>query len=115
MEDWKDQLNKLVYSTGGNHDLPQEEENEIDDIVPANQRLRIWLDKKSRKGKAVSLIRGFEGSDDELRSLAKALKQHCGVGGSAKDGEILIQGDQRKRIMDYLIKNGYTNTKLAGG
>tara|TARA_B100000497_G_C7608228_1_gene365245 strand:+ start:49 stop:411 length:363 start_codon:yes stop_codon:yes gene_type:complete len=77
--------------------------------------VRIWLDKKNRKGKKATLIKGLELNDDALSSLCKELKSKCGVGGAAKDGEIIIQGDNRKKVMEILIEKGYTKSKLAGG
>ena len=113
--DWKDQLGELVFSTGNPELSPISDEPEFPDAQKHEQILRIWLDKKSRNGKAVSLIRGFTCRDQEIRDLASALKSHCGVGGSFKNGEILIQGDHRKKILEYLLKAGYKNSKLAGG
>lgn len=110
---WK-KLDGLVFSTNPDLNLEPEEED-IESLVPAQQRLRIWLDRKQRKGKPVTLITGFEGNDDDLKSLAKALKTYCGVGGSAKEGEILVQGDQRDKVLKYLLDKGYTQSKKSGG
>lgn len=111
---WK-KLDGLVFSTDPNYQPePQEEEME-DTLPPAQQRLRLWLDRKQRRGKAVTLITGFEGNEDDLKALGKALKSYCGVGGSAKDGEILIQGDQRDKALKYLLDKGYSQTKKSGG
>ena len=77
--------------------------------------LHLHLDRKGRKGKAVTLIKGFEGSDEALAKLGKALKSHCGVGGSTKDGEIILQGDQRDKAMAWLKKEGFRNVKKSGG
>lgn len=79
------------------------------------QKLRIWLDTKHRGGKVVTLINGFIGTNQDLQQMGKNLKNTCGTGGSAKDGEIIIQGDHREKILQWLQKNGYSNTKKAGG
>lgn len=111
--EWK-KLGGLVFSTNPDLDLNKEEES-VDTEAPADQRLRIWLDRKKRRGKAVTLITGFVGSDDDLKDLSKALKTYCGVGGSAKEGEILIQGDQRDKVLKYLLDKGYSQSKKSGG
>lgn len=77
--------------------------------------LRVFIEKKHRGGKEVSIIKGFEGPSEELENLGKLLKRKCGVGGSVKDNEILIQGNQRNKIMEILIGLGYKNAKKAGG
>ena len=81
-------------------------------IDPAQQNLRIRLDTKHRSGKAVTLVENFVGTEDDLEKLRKELKSFCGTGGSVKDGQIIIQGDQRQKILQWLQKNGYTKTKL---
>ncbi|WP_020537613.1 translation initiation factor [Lewinella cohaerens] len=111
--EWKN-LGGLVFSTNPDVNLNQQEEEE-ETLDAADQKLRIWLDRKKRKGKAVTLITGFEGNDDDLKSLAKSLKTYCGVGGSAKDGEILVQGDQRDKVLKFLLDKGYGQTKKSGG
>lgn len=105
--------NGFVYSTNPNFKF--EEEESIETIAPPQQKLRIWLETKQRGGKAASVITGFMGTNDALEDLSKKLKSFCGTGGSAKDGEIIIQGDQREKILQWLLKNGYTQTKKAGG
>ncbi len=99
-----------VYST--NPDFEFEYENEEIETLPNNEQLlRIQLDKKQRKGKSVTLITNFVGNEDDLKSLGKMLKSKCGVGGSAKNNEIIIQGDLRKKVQEILSKEGY-KTKL---
>lgn len=105
--------NGFVYSTNPNFKF--EEEESIETIAPVEQKLRIWLETKQRGGKAASVITGFIGTTDSLEDLSKKLKSFCGTGGSAKDGEVIIQGDQREKILQWLLKNGYTQSKKAGG
>ncbi|HLW07878.1 MAG TPA: translation initiation factor [Marinilabiliaceae bacterium] len=103
----------IIYSTNPNYQ-PQVENEDTETLPPEKQQLKIWLDKKQRKGKIVTLITDFVGSIDDLKELEKALKNHCGSGGSSKDGEILIQGDHREKILLFLNGKGY-NAKKAGG
>ena len=100
----------FVYSTDPTFNF-EREQNEIETITPAQQKLKIRLDTKKRAGKAVTLIEGFVGRDEDLQELAKKLKTFCGTGGSAKEGEIIIQGDQRKKVTAWLKQNGYSGTK----
>lgn len=104
--DWKDRLG-VVYSTSDEFDYTYDEEQEEETLPPAKQQLRISLDKKQRAGKKVTLITGFIGSSQDLKDLGKSLKSGCGVGGSAKNGEILIQGDFRDRLRNILLDMGY--------
>jgi translation initiation factor 1 len=115
--DWKNALGQMVFSTHNEDASSQQDFFDEDEpsIEPGEQRLRIWLDKKSRKGKAVTLITGFDGSDEEIKELAGDLKKLCGVGGTVKNHEILIQGDHREKVKSHLIKKGYSGTKTAGG
>jgi translation initiation factor 1 len=100
----------FVYSTDPNFRFDEEKAN-IETLLPARQKLKIRLDTKHRAGKAVTLIQGFVGSNEGLEELGKKLKSFCGTGGTAKDGEIIIQGDQREKVMEWLKKNGYAETK----
>ncbi len=111
--DWKSRLN-VVYSTNPDFKYETEAPETVPTLPPAQQELRVWLDRKSRGGKQVTLVRGFRGSDEDLRQLAGMLKARCGVGGSAKDGEIIIQGDFRDRVTELLVGAGY-KAKKAGG
>ena len=110
----KNKANKdgIVYST--NPDFVFDEEEETITLEPAKQNLRVMLDKKQRAGKKVTLVTGFQGSAFDLAALGKELKTACGVGGSVKDGEIIIQGDFRERIVNLLIQKGFTKTKISG-
>jgi translation initiation factor 1 len=112
-KDWKDRLG-VVYSTNSDFKYEKEDQDEPE-TPPANQqKLIVQLDKKNRKGKAVTLISGFTGSTQDLVSLGKLLKTKCGAGGTVKDGEILIQGDFREKVMQILASEGY-KAKRSGG
>ncbi len=108
--DWKDRLN-VVYST--NPDFQYETEDEIaTETLPKNQqKLRVSIEKKNRGGKTVTLVTGFVGTEEDLKELGRTLKSKCGVGGSAKDNEIIIQGEFKQRIIELLKQEGYTQTK----
>ena len=101
----KQKWDGMVYST--NPDYEFEQESNQDALEPNEQDLRIQLDKRNRKGKSVTLITGFVGNDDDLKTLGKILKSKCGVGGTAKDGEIIIQGDFRDKVLEELMLMGY--------
>ena len=109
----KSDNNGTVYSTNPYFVFDYGEEEAVT-IEPAKQNLRVMLDKKQRAGKKVTLITGFQGSDYDLAVLGKELKSACGVGGSVKDGEILLQGDFREKVLGILHQKGYTKTKISG-
>lgn len=109
----KSDKNGTVYSTNPNYAFDYGEE-EVVTLEPAKQNLRIMLDKKQRAGKKVTLITGFQGSEFDLAILGKELKSACGVGGSVKDGEILLQGDFREKVLALLLQKGYSKTKISG-
>jgi translation initiation factor 1 len=100
----------FVYSTDPNFKFEEESDN-LETLLPAQQKLKIRLDTKHRAGKAVTLIEGFIGKEEDLEELGKKLKSFCGTGGSAKDGEIIIQGNQRDKVLQWLIRNEYKNSK----
>ncbi len=104
-----------MFSTNPDFDYSFDSEEETETPSPAQQRLRVLIDRKQRRGKAVTLITGFTGSDDDLKELGKWLKSRCGVGGSAKNGEIIVQGEQRDKVVTLLLDAGYTQTKKSGG
>lgn len=101
----------FVYSTDPNFRFEAEETPPKNTLEPAQQKLKIRLDTKQRGGKAVTLVEGFTGLDDDLEKLGKDLKNYCGTGGSVKDGLAIIQGDQREKVLQWLQKNGYKQAK----
>ncbi len=111
--DWKDRLN-VVYSTNPDFNYEMDDEEEQATLQPSQQRLRVQLYRKNRGGKVVTLITGFVGTEDDLKELGKFLKSKCGVGGSAKDGEVIVQGDFKQKVLELLKKEGYTQTKPVG-
>lgn len=104
----------VVYSTNQDFEYEYEGESEDETLDPGDQNLKVMLDKKSRAGKQVTLVEGFVGTEEDLKDLGKMLKSKCGVGGSAKDGEILIQGDFRDKVLDLLHQEGYKAKKVGG-
>jgi translation initiation factor 1 len=109
----KSNENGIVYST--NPEFKLEEDVPLAETPPAKQqKLRVRLDTKQRAGKAVTLVEGFNGKEEDREELGKKLKTFCGTGGSVKDGLIIVQGDQRDKLLQWLLKNGYTATKKIG-
>ncbi|MCI1648276.1 MAG: translation initiation factor [Bacteroides sp.] len=111
--DWKDRLN-VVYSTSKEFDYEVEGDEEQTTLPSNQQRLKVQLDRKNRGGKVVTLITGFVGTENDLKELGRLLKSKCGVGGSSKDGEIIVQGDFKQKILELLRKEGYTQSKPVG-
>jgi translation initiation factor 1 len=109
----KDKLN--FYSTNPDFVWNDGEDEQIETLEPQQQKLRVQIDRKQRGGKEVTLITGFVGTDEDLQALGKILKTKCGVGGSAKDGEMIVQGNQVAKVLALLIEMGYKNTKKSGG
>jgi hypothetical protein len=110
MNDWKDRLG-VVYSTSVDFDYQTNEAEEPETLAPTAQVLRVRIEKKGRGGKTATLVSGFVGTSADLADLGRTLKSKCGVGGSVKDGEILVQGDFRERVISLLRSMGYTGTK----
>ncbi len=111
----KNRRSGIVYSTNPDFEYNEDKTGEGLHIPPDEQILRIYLDRKQRAGKEVTLIAGFEGSEVSIKELGKFLKSKCGVGGSVKDGEIILQGNHRDKVLKLLIEKGYKNTKKSGG
>jgi len=97
----------VVYSTNDDYDYDYEEDFEEETLEPSDQNLRVFIEKKQRKGKTATVVKGFVGSTDDLSALAKQLKVKLGVGGSAKDGEIIIQGELKDKVITILNNLGY--------
>lgn len=104
--DWKSRLN-VVYSTNPDYQYDTDSEEQSDILPLEKQKLRVLIDKKNRSGKVVTIVTGFVGKDCELQTLAKMLKVKCGTGGSAKNGEIIIQGERREQVCRLLSEAGY--------
>lgn len=104
--DWKKRLG-VVYSTNPDYNYQEDSDVQSETLAPSRQRLIVSIDRRNRGGKQVTLVSGFVGSENDLKELGKTLKVKCGVGGSAKDGEITIQGDLRDKVVSLLQQLGY--------
>ena len=111
-KNWKNREG-IVYSTNQNFEYDTNEIEEPETLEPQKQNLKVYVDRKQRKGKSVTIVSGFVGKDDDLNELAKMIKTKCGTGGSAKDGEIIIQGEMINKISEFLTKNNY-KFKISG-
>lgn len=108
--DWKERLN-IVYSTNPDYQYITDEKEENETLPKQQQKLRVSIEKNHRGGKTVTIVKNFIGSDNDAKELGRLLKTRCGVGGSVKDGEILVQGDFKAKIIELLKNDGYTQTK----
>ena len=111
----KNKGNGVVFSTNPDFSFENDEENEQETLAPNQQKLYVSIDRKQRGGKEVTLVEGFLGSEDDCKDLGKTLKSKCGVGGSVKDFDILVQGKVKDKVYDLLVSLGYTQTKKKGG
>jgi translation initiation factor 1 len=107
-------IQNVVYSTNPNFAYEFEQSDDLQTLPPQQQRLYVSIDRKQRAGKEVTLVEGFVGAEEDLKDLGKLLKSKCGVGGSVKDQEILIQGNFKQKIFDLLLKEGFSKTKQKG-
>ena len=101
----------VVYSTNTDYEYSDDSQEEADTLPKNQQKLRLNMERAGRGGKTVTLVKGFVGSEEDITALSKLLKQKCGVGGSVKDGEIIIQGDHRQRLVEILKKEGFCQAK----
>ena len=101
----------VVFSTNPDYEYSDDSQEETNTLPKNQQKLRLNMERAGRGGKTVTLVKGFIGTEEDINALCKLLKQKCGVGGSIKDGEIIIQGDHRQRLVEILKKEGYTQTK----
>lgn len=108
--DWKKRLG-VVFSTASDYDYQTDTAEEVQTLEAKVQKLHVRIEKNGRGGKTVTIVSGFVGSEDDLKELGKVLKSKCGVGGSAKDGEVLVQGDFKQRVIEILRAMGYSQTK----
>jgi len=107
----KPDKNRLVFSTDPNFNFHKDDDQILETLPAQEQKLRIRLETKHRGGKSVTLIENFIGKDEDIEELGKKLKNFCGTGGSVKDGEILVQGDHREKVLQWLMKNGFKNSR----
>ena len=110
MADWKERLG-VVYSTNPDFKYDNGEQESVETLAKDKQNLRVWRDTHGRAGKVTTVVKGFVGSDEDLEELGKILKRKIGVGGSTKDGQIIIQGENRDRVLQILLDEGYSRTK----
>jgi translation initiation factor 1 len=110
---WKNR-DGVVFSTSNDFEYSTGDDEQMDTLAANQQNLKVMLDKKARGGKKVTLVEGFIGTDDDLKELGKLLKSKCGVGGTSKNGEILIQGDFRKKVLEILHDEGYKAKQVGG-
>ncbi len=108
--DWKERLN-IVYSTNPNFEYSTDEKEENETLPKQQQKLRVSIEKNHRGGKTVTIVKNFTGYEADAKELGRMLKTRCGVGGSVKDGEIIVQGDFKEKVIEILKKEGYTQTK----
>ena len=108
--DWKDRLN-IVYSTNPDFQYSTDEKEEIETLPKQQQKLRVSIEKNHRGGKTVTIVKNFIGNEEDLKQLGRLLKTKCGVGGTVKEGEIIVQGEFKEKIIELLKKEGYTQTK----
>ena len=104
----------IVYSTNSDYNYDTDDE-ELDTLDNEEQKLKVSIDRKQRKGKSVTLITGFIGTEEDLKTLGKQVKSKCGVGGSAKGNEIIIQGELKEKVFNLLVDLGFKQTKKIGG